>query len=128
MIYATYEYYSSEYCGEMIPKKAFRKMITKSSRYIDYFTYGRITNENRDMLPALSSCACDMAETIYRMCGEDGLRREIRSENSDGYSVTYVTEGTDGEAIEAKLEKKLYAIAKTYLESSGLLYLGVSPC
>lgn len=124
MVYATYEYYKNKYYGETIPLKAFSKMIAKASQYIDNFTFGRITEGNKDEFPSLSACACDMAETIYRMQGTDGMVKEKKSENTDGYSVSYVTECVDGKTAEDTLKKKLYAIAETYLLTTGLLYLG----
>lgn len=124
MVYATYDYYRQEYYGEAIPDKAFQKVIAKASRYIDQFTFGRITEENVNKFSSLSACACDMAEVIYKMYGTDGISREKKSENTDGYSVSYVTEGADGKIAEDTLKKKLYAIAETYLMTTGLLYLG----
>lgn len=55
----------------------------------------------------------------------DGTKKEKKSENNDGYSVTYVTEGTDNKTVEEKLNKKLYSIAQVYLLSTGLLSLEV---
>lgn len=124
MVYATYQYYKTEYCGETIPEKAFPRMIAKSSQYIDNFTFGRITEGDVKTFPSISACACDMAETIYRMQGTDGVVKEKKSENTDGYSVSYVTECVDGNIAEDTLKRKLYAIAKTYLLTTGLLYLG----
>lgn len=124
MVYATYEYYKNQYYGEIIPTKAFPRMIAKASQYIDNFTFGRITEGNKDEFPSLSACACDMAETIYRMQGTDGAIKEKKSESTDGYSVSYVTECVDGKTAEDTLKKKLYALAETYLLTTGLLYLG----
>lgn len=124
MVYATYEYYTDKYYGATVPKDTFPKMIAKASQYIDYFTFGRITEENVEEFSSLSACACEMAEVIYRMQGNDGIEREKKSESTDGYSVSYVTEGADGETAEDTLKKKLYAIAEIYLMTTGLLYLG----
>ena len=121
MVYATYEYYKNEYHGEIILEN-FPKMIAKASQYIDNFTFGRITEGDVEKFPSISACACEMAEVIYQMSSND--MREVKSENTDGYSVTYVTEGIDGAMAENTLKRKLYAIAETYLMSTGLLYLG----
>ena len=66
-----------------------------------------------------------MVDAIFFSEDKDGLKREKKSESTDGYSVTYVAEGTDGELAEEKLKKKLYSIAKLYLINTGLLYCGV---
>lgn len=125
MVYATYEYYTETYFGTAIPETVFPRMIRKASQYIDYFTFGRLSEENVDSYPTLPDCACDMAEVIYKMTeGSPGVGREKKSENTDGYSVTYVTESVDGQSKEDVLKKKLYSIAKLYLLETGLLYCG----
>lgn len=125
MAYATYEHYVAVYGGEVIPEPAFPKMIRKASRYIDTFTFGRIKKENEKDYPMLPDCACDMAEAIYNMVGSTGKAKEKKSESTDGYSVSYVTELSDGTPAEETLRRKLYTIAKVYLQGTGLLYCGV---
>lgn len=124
MIYATYEYYIEKYHGTLVPYEVFPQMINKASRHIEFFTFGRITEENQDAFPSLSACACDMAEVIYRMQKNDKPGKEIKAESTDGYSVSYVTECVDGETAENTLRRKLYSIAEIYLSNTGLLYLG----
>lgn len=46
---------------------------------------------------------------------------KVKSENSDGYSVTYVTEQTDGQTAEELLRKKAYEAAYMYLLPTGWL-------
>lgn len=124
MVYATYEYYVEEYYGTAIPDEVFQRVIRKASQYIDHFTFERITEENVDEYQALPDCACDMAEAIYKMSVSSGAEKEKKAENTDGYSVTYVTECVDGQSREEVLKKKLYSIAKLYLSGTGLLYCG----
>ena len=126
MVYATYEYYVEEYGGVSISKEpVFNRMARKASQYIDMFTFGRINEGNVSTFPSLSPCVCDMAEAIFFELGEKGDKKEKKSESTDGYSVTYVTEGTDGSIEEEKLKRKLYSIANLYLINTGLLYCGV---
>lgn len=124
MVYATYEYYKESYGGEMIPEKTFPRMIAKASQYMDNFTFGRITEGDVETFPSISACACEMAEMIYKSQSNNVSGKEIKSENTDGYSVAYVTERVDGETEEAAMRRKLYAIAEVYLMNTGLLYLG----
>ena len=128
MEYASFEYYAGVYGGNVIPGAAFTRMIGKASRYIDSFTFGRITEANMDKFPTLPDCACEMAEAVYNMVGKSGKDKEKKSEITDGYSVTYVTEGVDGAVAEETLCRKLYAIARVYLLNTGLLYCGVDTC
>lgn len=128
MIYADYNYYSNDYGGVIIPEVEFKRVIKKVSRYIDRFTFGRITEGEISNYPPLPDCACEMAETVYRMQGSSGTEKEKKSEEIDGYSVTYVTEGKEGELAEDRLKNKLYSIAELYLINTGLLYCGVDTC
>lgn len=123
--YADYEYYSGTYKGTAIPEVAFERIAMKASRYIDQITFGRIVRNNAGEYPALPLCVCDMAEKIYAVEGENGSAREKKSENTDGYVVTYVTDSVDGGNAEEALKRKLFSIAQTYLLNTGLLYLGV---
>ena len=126
MIYATYQDYTEKYSGAAITDEtAFNRLARKASAYIDMFTFGRVNEGNVNSFPSLSICVCEMAETIFFSEDKDGLKKEKKSESTDGYSVTYATEGTDGKTAEEKLKRKLYSIAKLYLINTGLLYCGV---
>lgn len=121
MVYVDNEYYTEEYCGTAIPKDIFPQMAMKACRYIDYFTFDRLADEDNAQYPTLQACACEMAELIYR--SGDLSNKEKKSESIDGYSVSYVTETTDGQLIDNVLKEKLYSIAKRYLMNTGLLCL-----
>lgn len=123
MVYATYDFYKNSYGGNAIPEQSFSRVIDKAGRHIDYFTFGRITEGDMETYPSISICACEMAELIYRT-GENGPEREKKSENIDGYSVSYVTESVDGESAADRLKRNLYSIVEMYLLNTGLLYLG----
>lgn len=127
MVYATYQDYTKKYSGTAVTAEdVFNRLARRASAYIDMFTFGRINEGNVNSFPSLSVCVCDMVDTIFFSEDKDGLKREKKSESTDGYSVTYVAEGTDGELAEEKLKKKLYSIAKLYLINTGLLYCGVN--
>ena len=125
MMYATYNDYTQSYGGNVIPEACFQRCAVKASAYIDMFTFGRINEGNVSAFPSVVLCACEMAEAIFFATGENGNKKEKKSESTDGYSVTYVTETADGQAVEETLKKKLYGIAKLYLINTGLLYCGV---
>ena len=61
----------------------------------------------------IKNCLCALAEEIYSQQKQGG----IKTENIDGYSVTY--------SMESPAERRLLRIALTYLGKSGLLYAGV---
>ena len=123
MVYATHEYYANEYGGFLISEEVFQGLSKKASQYVDYFTFGRITEGNASTFPSLADCVCNMAEIIYRIAGKTGYEKEKKSESQDGYSVAYVTESTDGKSMDELLKRKLYAIAQIYLSDTGLLCL-----
>lgn len=126
MIYATYQDYIEKYSGTVVADEmVFNRLVRKASAYIDMFTFGRINEGNVNSFPSLSMCACDMVDVIFFSEGADGSKKEKKSEDTDGYSVTYVVEGIDGRVTEETLRRKLYSIAKLYLINTGLLYCGV---
>lgn len=125
MIHATYKYYRESFGGDIVPEEYFARCANLAGRYIDRFTFRRITEENRDGFPSIKDCACEMAETVYELRFKDG-GKAVKSENTDGYSVSYVTERQDGEDVGTVLEKKLYGICRLYLMDTGLMYRGVS--
>ena len=45
----------------------------------------------------------------------------MKSETNDGYSVTYITEGQDGQTAEELLRKKVLEAARVYLLPTGWL-------
>lgn len=125
MVYATYQQYVEVYGGTVIKEEQFPSAILKASRYIDCFTFGRITSENVEKYPELVGCSCEIAEAVMNFAGKNGIPKQKKSENIDGYSVSYVTEMVDGTTIDTVLRKKAYEIAKLHLMHTGLLYCGI---
>jgi hypothetical protein len=123
--YATYSQYVQEYGGSLISENDFKKMILKASRYIDYFTDNKITQDNLNKYPELVMCSCEIADAICNHSDANGKVKEKKSENTDGYSVTYVTESVDGSLVDSMLKRKAYEIARVHLMNTGLLYLGI---
>lgn len=125
MNYATYAQYVEEYGGSLISEDVFKRMILKASRYIDYFTDYKITQYNINNYPELVMCACEIVDAICNHSDANGRTKEKKSENTDGYSVTYVTESVDGTLVDSMLKRKAYEIARVHLMNTGLLYLGI---
>lgn len=129
--YADYTYYTDTFGGTLISEADFNRSVMTAGLYIDQFTHGNITNDNKDNIKGLQDCACDMAESVYKMLYSSATASgggEKKSETIDGYSVSYVTAQKDGEDIRATLSRNLYAIATLYLSGSGLLFAGVNDC
>lgn len=123
-MYVDYAYYASEYGGEIIPEKKFSGYERRAEAYIRKITYvrGYIFSADSDMV---RDAVCAVAD-VY--CSYDQKQAVVKSENNDGYSVTYVTEQTDGQTAEEMLRKKAYAAASTYLLPTGWLSRKVGCC
>ena len=123
-MYVDYAYYASEYGGETIPEKIFPGYERRAEAYIRKITYvrGDIFSAESDMV---RDAVCAVAD-VY--CSYDQKQAVVKSENNDGYSVTYVTEQTDGQTAEEVLRKKAYAAASTYLLPTGWLSRKVGCC
>lgn len=130
--YADYEYYVTEYGEESIPEMEFARYIRKASVYINEITHGKISKgnflEDGTYLEEIKDAACAVADVLYLDAQqlEQTEGKDIKSENTDGYSVSYVTNRQDGETHEDALRREMYQAARGYLLFTGLLYLGVS--
>lgn len=119
-----YKYYIEDFGGEKISTESvFKRTRNLAETHLCNFTLNGIKNdiENEHLI---KSCICEMCDAIYDMTLKDNGKVK-KSENTDGYSVTYVTERIDGQDAEKVIENKLYRIAKTYLGNTGLLYQGI---
>ncbi|MBS6195478.1 MAG: hypothetical protein KH828_07860 [Clostridiales bacterium] len=122
-LYVGYQYYAETYNGTMIPEEFFPKAAREASAFIREITHDMIVEVTDDIRDA----ACGVAEVYYsedNNQGEGNDHREVKSENTDGYSISYVTEGKDGESREETVRRKMYLAARKYLIHTGLLYAG----
>ena len=104
----TYGYYADEYGGKTIPEQDFRKAERQAEAYIRHLTYvkGDIFAVENDMV---KDAVCAAAEVYYKYNAQQQSGTPlVKSENNDGYSVTYVTEQTDGKTAEEMVKKKAY--------------------
>ncbi len=109
----SYGYYFSDYgmgSTPVLSDKEFAVYEMRAREFLRGVCTGEIPTENRDDVAA---CVCAIAEEMYsqkKSCN-------IKSENIDGYSVTY-TESRN-------TQKDLSYIARLYLGHLGILYAGV---
>ena len=118
MLLVPYEFYLNGYGGERIPEEDWKRVIRKANSYLDAVKH---TDPWPEIREEAMRCLCEAAELIYQ---DDVNRsehggRDIRSENTDGYSVSYA----DGAG--ESLENRVYAVIRRYLAHTGLLYAGV---
>lgn len=116
--YADYSFYHEQYHGEM-EELDFQRWIISSTQFIRYATMGRSDSYTGD---ELKYAACEVADIYHELSeapsGPSGLKK---SESNDGYSVSFVVEGKDGETREAYIGRKAYYAIRKWLISTGLL-------
>lgn len=126
-MYVDYAYYASEYGGEIILEKKFSGYERRAEAYIRKITYvrGDIFSTESDIV---KDAVCAVADVYCSYDQKQASAGMVKSENNDGYSVTYVTEQTDGQTAEEVLRKKAYAAASAYLLPTGWLSRKVGCC
>ena len=110
--YADYNFYESVYHGDM-DETDFSRNILSASQYIRYLTHGRSDGYEGD---ELKYAACEAADILYSSYQKeaDGTG-EKKSENTDGYSVSYVTQAKDGETSEELANRKMTGAIRKWL-------------
>lgn len=113
--YADYDWYKSNYFGAIVPEEAFPFFAVKASYLIDSLTAGNLRPlyESPD---CVKDAVCAATEKLYQF--QQSPAREIKSENNDGYSVTYADASEEKALDDAKTE------IRVYLSTSGLLFRG----
>lgn len=130
-MYVDYEYYVQGYVGEKIPEKKFNGCERRAEAHIRKLTYVRgdiFAVENDTVKDALKDAVCAVADVYCAYDREQDETGVVKSENNDGYSVTYVTEQADGQTVEELIQKKAYAAASMYLLPTGWLSRKVGCC
>ena len=93
----------------------------QAEAYIRHLTYvkGDIFAVENDVV---KDAVCAAAEVYYKYNAQQQSGTPlVKSENNDGYSVTYVTEQTDGKTAEEMVKKKAYDAVYPYLLPTGWL-------
>lgn len=116
--YADYEFYTEKAYGKQ-EKDSFEKEVLEASFFLRYLTLGK---SDKVQPEALQYAACSIAD-MYAEQKQKSASGEMgkKSENTDGYSVSYINEMKDGETLETLLNGKALQIARKYLMGTGLL-------
>ena len=114
--YADYSYYSDNYFGNRIIKEEFPRYARWASALIDRITSGRV-RRLKEIPICVKDAMCVVAEICYLQKQKDG--RAKKSENNDGYSVSYADVETEDNML-----RKAAADIRTYLAGTSLLYRG----
>lgn len=111
MAYASYQFYTDEYRGKVIPTyDDFNSAVTQASAYLDYIVRGSIEPTEK-----VKMAACAVAEVIFKQTETSN----IASESVGNHSRTYITK------TQKDLDREKYRAANIYLWNTGLLYRGL---
>lgn len=122
--YVNYRYYQKTYHGSVISKDDFPHAELEAESFVNRVTFGRIKRleEIPDCVKiAICSAAESMQEYLNSRKSMDGSGAVIKSENNDGYSVTYADAISD-----STCEANMIAKINRYLSGTGLTYRGWS--
>lgn len=120
-LYADYEFYVAEYRGNEDKIENFERAIIHASQYIRHVTLGKSDNYSGEELKYASCALVDAYLSAYKLSGDENSTDHKKSENTDGYSVSYVTQTIDGESSEELFKRKAYPIIRQWLLGTGLL-------
>lgn len=121
-MYVDYAYYKGIFCGKMTENEFIEHEMSAEAyiRSITYINGDIFAGDSEDVKKAVCAVA-DIYQKESQKQEHNHGRGQIKSENNDGYSVSYVTEQTDGQTSEELLKKKAYNTAYGYLLPTGWL-------
>ena len=123
MMYVSFDFYQQEYGGTM-PEIEFVRAEHRAEAFLRSVTYlqGDVFDKPNSLI---QFAVCAAADVYYASLAaqerqaEQGRSGTVRSENIDGYSVTYATDQADGESAEFALRRKAYDAVNPYLRAAG---------
>ncbi|SCX29599.1 hypothetical protein SAMN02910436_02487 [Ruminococcaceae bacterium P7] len=119
-MYADYTFYTESFAGTKISAEEFPSLAAEAERFLDYVTQHRIS----EPIDVVKNAVCAAAEALLEVNQRyANLPGGIKSENTDGYSVTY----TEADASEIRSQQQEAMLEAIMFELSGtdLLYQGV---
>ena len=122
-MYVKYGYYSNTFKGTLIPKENFQRAEQEAETYIRYLTYlnGDIFADEAHTDPIIADAVCAAAETYYTATMEQQQGGNVKSENKDGMSVSFVVARKDGETVDEYVKRSMYQAIRIRLLPTGSL-------
>jgi hypothetical protein len=121
--YLTYEEYKA--LGGTLDLTPFNLLEFESRRRIDIRTQNRLKNVNSEDMPQeVKLCVYALINSIQEFASSTSniaSNRNVASENTDGYSVSYITANQISDIVKSKCDE-LDDIIRTYL--LGVIYNG----
>lgn len=121
---ADYPFYTGAYHGALIAENDWPAAEREAEAYLRRLTFGRLGPDGAPDSVRMAVCA--VAEAVQRHSAGLAARADgVKSENTDGYGVTW----EDGAAGAARYEAERLAAADLYLpRCDPLRYAGVDRC
>ena len=127
--YLTYEEYKG--LGGTLDLMPFNLLEFEARRKVDDKTFNRLKN-GVDIPQEVKICEYNLINSIAsfsQSLGDASNKGNVKSENTDGYSVTYINPGEISEVVKSKSDV-LDDIVRTYLigviyNGEHLMYIGV---
>lgn len=119
-MYADYSYYTDSWAGSLIPAQEFNSYARKAERLINYIVSGGV----KEVTEPVKNAVCAAAEAAYELRQSvANIPQGIKSENTDGYSVTYKDYNPD--ELTDRERRAMFNAIRQELYNTGLLYQGV---
>ncbi len=119
--YADYEFYIINYRGKAVSETDFPVAALNATQFIRMLTVGRSDRYEGDEIKYAICAAAEAYAQAFRLSESETQTAEISSENTDGYSVSYVSQRQSGETQEALFKRKAYDAVRACLSDTGLL-------
>lgn len=100
-MYSTYQQYQQR--GGKLPENEYQVNAQKASEIIDYYTMGQAASAET-MKSQLSACECDLIGMIKNI---GVVNSGVKSENNDGFSITF--------ASSEEMKASIFGVLKTHL-------------
>lgn len=118
-MYADYAYYKDSFGGALTAEE-FNRYARKAERFLNYVIMGKIS----DVTEPVKNAVCAAAEAVTEIRESvQNIPQGIKSESTDGYSVTY--NNYNAEELAEREKRAMYKAIKQELSGTGLLYQGV---
>lgn len=121
------DYNTYKNLGGTLPETPFNLLEYNARKRIDEKTFGRLIN--LEPIPQeVKLCVYSLINTLnsYNSNGSINENKTISSENTDGYSVSYITPNKSiTEAMNSELDDTIISyLANTYIDNIPVLYRG----
>ena len=125
--YLTYQEYQ-ELGGSAIGDMPFNLLEYEARKLIDLNTFNRLKNQ-QEILQDVKLCEYELINKMKSYIDVESTIGNVSSENTDGYSVSYITSDRISEVVKSK-KNELDDIIRTYLlmviyNGEHLMYIGV---